>query len=354
MGEIFLGTNLILKYIEGISANLTIGIFDNPNFHNNNTDESSVIVDWGDGSDTIFLSSDNIIEESNLFTISHAHTYSNVGTYEIIIEVKDGNGYIGYITSQAIVEDAMISPSSNSIILNNNPIVNCPIVAFNDDNPISTINDFMCTIDWGDDSPFSYCTISQPDGIGTSFIVSGRHNYLRSGTYNIIANIESIHTSKLIMNNSITTYYGAFIGPLNINIFNYKFRLQNNKKSNKKSHHHNKHKHKYKHKIYNHNHNNHNKHNKHNNNKYIKICTFIDESNGNVNSKYFSFEIDWGDKNKNNVGFIKQNLEGTSQYTLYSKHKYKNKGDYNIELTIIDNAGQYPLIVKSNSNINIY
>ena len=342
MGEIFLGTNLILKYIEGISANLTIGIFDNPNFHNNNTDESSVMVDWGDGSDTIFLSSDNIIEESNLFTISYEHTYSNVGTYEIIIEVKDGNCYIGYITSQAIVEDAIISISSNSIILNNNPIVNTGIVAFNDHNPNGNINDFICTIDWGDDSPFSYGTISQPDGIGTSFIVSGRHNYLRSGTYNIIANIESIHTSKLIINNSITTYYGAFMGPLNINMFNYKFKLQNNKKSNKKSHHH---------------HNKHNKHNKHKNNhtkKYIKICTFIDESNGNVNPKYFTFEIDWGDKIKNNVGFIKQNLEGTSQYTLYSKHKYKNKGDYNIELTIIDNAGQYPLIVKSYSNINIY
>ena len=58
---------------------------------------------------------------------------------------------------------------------------NGKVASYTDANLASTIADFTATIDWGDGTPMTAGTISQPAGAGTAYIVSGSHTYADSG-----------------------------------------------------------------------------------------------------------------------------------------------------------------------------
>ena len=68
---------------------------------------------------------------------------------------------------------------------------NGPVASFTDANPTSsTIADFTATIDWGDGTPLTAGTISQPGGVGTAYVVSGSHTYADSGVTTGTGNAE--------------------------------------------------------------------------------------------------------------------------------------------------------------------
>ena len=57
-----------------------------------------------------------------------------------------------------------------------------PVASFTNGNPASTVSQYTdVTIDWGDDTPSSAGTVSQPGGPGTAFLVSGTHTYADAG-----------------------------------------------------------------------------------------------------------------------------------------------------------------------------
>ena len=56
-----------------------------------------------------------------------------------------------------------------------------PVASFTDADPTSTIADFSTVIDWGDGTPLTAGTVSQPGGIGTAYVVSGSHTYADAG-----------------------------------------------------------------------------------------------------------------------------------------------------------------------------
>ena len=52
---------------------------------------------------------------------------------------------------------------------------------FSDTNIVPTSNFTNVMIDWGDGTPLSAGSISQPDGAGTPFVVTGTHTYAMEG-----------------------------------------------------------------------------------------------------------------------------------------------------------------------------
>ena len=76
--------------------------------------------------------------------------------------------------------------------------------SFTDGNPTSTIADFSAVIDWGDGSPTSIGTISQPGGVGTAYDVDGGHIYTKPGTYAIIINVTDAGGSTVTLTGTAT------------------------------------------------------------------------------------------------------------------------------------------------------
>jgi hypothetical protein len=89
------------------------------------------------------------------------------------------------------------------------PLFKGQVASFTDANAGAGTADFTATIDWGDGTPLTAGTISQPGGVGP-FIVSGSHTYADSGT-NGGAGIEPIQVlvvdddgSRLTITNTAT------------------------------------------------------------------------------------------------------------------------------------------------------
>lgn len=51
------------------------------------------------------------------------------------------------------------------------------------------VSNFTATIDWGDGTPATVGTISQPGGAGTGYLVSGSHTYVSAGSYTITVTV---------------------------------------------------------------------------------------------------------------------------------------------------------------------
>ena len=129
-----------------------------------------------------------------IFTVSAAHTYAEEGTYAYTVTVTDDGGSVTIFSGSAIIADAALSPSATQPAVNTTEasIFPVPVFAppvFNGPGRLvhrrqsrsSTIADFTATIDWGDGTPLTAGTVSQPGGVGTAFIVSGSHTYADSG-----------------------------------------------------------------------------------------------------------------------------------------------------------------------------
>jgi len=159
----------------------------------------STVVNWGDGSALQTLTAANYtVTGSNngaLYSIFASHDYTEEGTYAYTVVVTDDGGSTTTISGSAIVADAPLSPSPPAtqptvdtteatifpVPVFAPPLFKGPVASYTDADPVSTIADFKATIDWGDGTPLTAGTISQPGGVGTAYIVSGAHTYADSG-----------------------------------------------------------------------------------------------------------------------------------------------------------------------------
>jgi hypothetical protein len=164
----------------------------------------SVIVDWGDGSAPETLAAGNLAAvgapNGVIFTVRAAHIYAEEGTYAYNVTVNDDGGAVTIFSGAAVIADAALSPSATQPNVNTAeaslfpvPVFGKPgtgdpsqgfvgpVASFTDANPTAPLSDFTATIDWGDGTPMTAGTISQPGGVGTAFIVSGAHIYADAG-----------------------------------------------------------------------------------------------------------------------------------------------------------------------------
>ena len=129
-----------------------------------------------------------------IFTVTAAHTYAEEGTYAYTVTVTDDGGSVTIFSGSAIVADAALTPSADPADGRHHrgrPSSRSPSSAaalqragrlVHRRQPRSRpIADFTATIDWGDGTPMTAGTVSQPGGVGTAYIVSGSHTYADSG-----------------------------------------------------------------------------------------------------------------------------------------------------------------------------
>jgi PKD repeat protein len=160
------------------------------------TAPGSVVVNWGDGSAPQTLAASDLASigtaEGVQWNITSAHTYAQTGTYAYTVTVTDDGGSATTIGGSAIVADADLAAPAQTPISTTEaalfpvpvfapPIFSGAVATFTDSNATSTVADFKADIDWGDGTPHTPGTISQPGGPGTAFTVSGSHTYADSG-----------------------------------------------------------------------------------------------------------------------------------------------------------------------------
>src|SRR5262249_59164367 len=108
---------------------------------------------------------------SSDFTFTPAES----GTYVVTLTATDKDGGVSQPASTTItVDDAALSPTGGFIVTSA-AFGNHTVATFTDANPAAPLSDFTAMIDWGDGTPATAGTVSQPNGIGTAFVVQGNH-----------------------------------------------------------------------------------------------------------------------------------------------------------------------------------
>ena len=187
------------------------------------TAPGSITVNWGDGTSStgaaLTITSSGT-PNGVTFSIFGSHTYTEEGSFKVTTTIVDAGGSVTIAHGLAIVADAPLSIADGQPNVSTTespifpvpvfgaPLFAGPVAAFDDANPAAPVSDFKATIDWGDGTPQSAGTISQPGGPGTAFVITGSHTYGDAGvnggvgTYPITVNIHDAGGSVLTVTNT--------------------------------------------------------------------------------------------------------------------------------------------------------
>ncbi len=193
----------LIQAVEGITTgNILVATFTDANpmstLSDFTTGNGSITVNWGDGTPLYTVPPANITSVGSptgvTYQVFAAHTYAETGSYQTIVTIKDTGGSATVANGEADVADAPLTTTGitqptvttdEAVIYPipefGTPLFTGSVASFNDTNPLGTVSDFRATIDWGDGSPRSTGTISQPGLPGTPFFVTGSHTYATSG-----------------------------------------------------------------------------------------------------------------------------------------------------------------------------
>jgi hypothetical protein len=200
--------------VEGTSTPVvTLANFTDPGLAPNTPNPTSrytVTVDWGDGSGPVTLPVSAIVQngDTNSFAIKGSHLYAEAGVYTVTVSVTNSDPVTVVATNAAVIADAPLSvPGPFLIVLaHEGKAFSGEVVPFIDANPNAPTSDFFATIDWGDGSPSSVGTMTQPNGPGTNFLVSGTHTYANTagqgtaGTFPVTVHIVDKDGASLTVN----------------------------------------------------------------------------------------------------------------------------------------------------------
>ena len=152
-------------------------------------------VNWGDGSATTAATVTLSGTGGNFqVTSTGAHTYANEGIYAVTVTMTDNDATAGAIpttaatTSTATISDAALTASAAQPAVpaqSEGKAFAGAVSSFTDANPTATLSDYVATIDWGDGSPTSLGSFTQPGGVGTAITVNGVHTFKQDGAFTI-------------------------------------------------------------------------------------------------------------------------------------------------------------------------
>jgi hypothetical protein len=177
----------------------------------------SAAINWGDGSPPTVGVVTQPGGPGTAFRVSGTHTYAEESPagqpYTVSVLVVDTAGSAsvplsnGSAIAQVTVADAQLTGSYVPI----GPSAGIPFIgevaAFTDGDPVAPLADYpngSVTIAWGDGST-SMGTVTQPGGVGTSFVVTGTHTYSSPGTYSpVTVTIKDSGGSQLVLGGQAT------------------------------------------------------------------------------------------------------------------------------------------------------
>jgi hypothetical protein len=139
----------------------------------------AVMMDWGDGSQ----SAGDVIQPGAVgttFVVRGSHTYAEEGSKTISIVITDEGGATTTTSTTATIGDAPLSISVAPIKVVPSILFSGQVATFVDGNKMAPLGDFNgfggAMINWGDGTT-TPGVVSQPGGVGTTFIVTGSHTY---------------------------------------------------------------------------------------------------------------------------------------------------------------------------------
>ncbi len=146
----------------------------------------SAVINWGDGTATTVgtITQTGTSPNGSTFSVSGAHTYDNPGDFQTTVTITEVGGSKTVAVGNAVIADAPLSatPIQPTVSTTEATVFTGPVASFTSANPTETVGDFnYVTIDWGDGTPLSFGTVTQPGGVGTEFLVSGTHTYATAG-----------------------------------------------------------------------------------------------------------------------------------------------------------------------------
>jgi streptogramin lyase len=157
-------------------------------------------INWGDGTAAdgaiIRLSGGNYQVVSAV-----PHTYRTPGNFAVLVTIQDADlanpmaaVETTFASGTATVADAPLTEVAVDPLPSEprgTPLSGVTVGSFFDGNALAFPSDFTATIDWGDGSPLTLGTITQPNGPGTAFVVTGDHTYTvdRAQPYDITVTI---------------------------------------------------------------------------------------------------------------------------------------------------------------------
>ncbi len=161
-------------------GNLALAIFNDVD-PNGTSDKLHAVIDWGDGS-TPTTDGEVKKNDDGTFTVSADHTYSEEGTYSLVITLEDDGGSNTTATATAKIYDWNLSAQPESIgALAGIPTGTVTVATFTDAD--GEADEFMTKIEWGDSSTTDG-TVKSTETPG-KFAVQGNHTYAAKGDYKI-------------------------------------------------------------------------------------------------------------------------------------------------------------------------
>jgi hypothetical protein len=166
----------VLRGVEGANLDPVIASFTDASPSATPADFEATI-DWGDGTTSqgaISLVGGTTTQTD--FQVSGDHFYAEEGAYAIDVTVTTLGTNPVATTSTANIADAPLTAEHATFDAPEGVSMTESVATFTDANPDAPIGDFSAVIDWGDGTQ-SDGTITQPNGPGTPFLVTGTHEY---------------------------------------------------------------------------------------------------------------------------------------------------------------------------------
>ena len=172
-------------------------------------------INWGDGTSTPPNTPANVVTfAGGTFTVTGTHTYTSLGSFTITTTVTNDLGGTAVLTGTAIVSTTPPSPLTpgTSFPVTATAGTLLPSTAFvtfsNGPTPLPA-GSYSAFLNWGDGSAISPATISLT---GTTFTVSGSHNYAQAGADTITVQIDA--PGEQIVMTTAATVSGLTVTPV--------------------------------------------------------------------------------------------------------------------------------------------
>src|SRR5262249_54642425 len=138
-------------------------------------------ITWGDGTPA---SAGTVIQPGGTGTallVNGGHKNAEEGLFTVSVNITDKGGSTASPSSTATLGDAALTPTGT--VITKTAFGDHTVATFTDANPTASTSDFTATINWGDGTPSTSGTITQPGGTGTTLQVQGGSHTYPDGTF---------------------------------------------------------------------------------------------------------------------------------------------------------------------------
>jgi hypothetical protein len=175
----------------------------------------TVTINWGDGTSTPPNTPPNVVTfAGGTFTVTGTHTYTSVGSFTITTTVTNDLGGTAVLTGTATVSPLPPTPlvpgTSFPVKATAGTLLpSTALVTFSNGATPLAVGDYSAFLNWGDGSAIAPATISLT---GTTFTVSGSHNFAQAGAYTITVQIDA--PGQQIVMTTTATVSGLAVTPV--------------------------------------------------------------------------------------------------------------------------------------------